>query len=257
MVDIHTHILPGIDDGSISMEQSMIMAEQAYRSGTTAIVASSHSNQIGRFENFEGPEFRNQYKEFVTALKQEGIPLKVARGMEIFTFDPDDTLDKIQNGMLIPLNRSSNYLIEFAFDENPWTMESIIQNILNAGYRPILAHPERYYCVQDNPNLLFEWRKIGAYAQINKGSILGRFGYECEKAADIFLSHHMADCIASDTHSHEFRTPDLKETYQLIERRYSEKYAKILLDSNPVRILMNYELLEAQPMTPYTPRKWY
>ena len=257
MVDIHSHILPGIDDGSVSMDQSLIMAEMAVESGTTVIAATSHSNQIGRFENFESREYRGLYRAFTAALKEEGIPLQVARGMEIFTFDSEDTVEKIRSRKLISLNKSNNYLIEFAFDENPWTIESILREMLDAGYQPIIAHPERYYCIQDNPNYLYEWRRMGAYAQMNKGSVTGRFGYECAKTAELILSHRMINCAASDTHSHEYRTPDLRETLSYLEKHYSSETARLLLEVNPTRILMNRRILEPEPPMPVERRRWY
>ena len=235
MIDIHTHILPGIDDGAESLDEAYEMALMAVRSGVKALVATPHSNQR---EDFLDDERKRQEKAFLKLeqiLLQEKVPLKLYQGMEIWS--SVDVVEKIKSGKLITLNQTPYALVEFAFDEEPWWIEAIIGELQGAGLVPVLAHPERYFCVQDEPNLLQEWRMQGALAQMNKGSILGRFGWEIERTAEILLRNHLFTCIASDAHHAYVRTTDMKELHYYLQRHYSLEEQNRLLRQNPLSIL--------------------
>ena len=148
MIDIHTHILPALDDGSDSMEESLEMAEMAVRGGTRIVAATPHCNVRGRFENYEDSGERLEvFRQFRKLLEEEGIPLRVAQGMEIYGVG--DIRALIQQRRLISLNHSGNYLIEFPFDMHPDEITDGLYMVFEAGGVPVLAHPERYYCVQD------------------------------------------------------------------------------------------------------------
>ena len=235
MVDIHTHILPEIDDGAESFDEAYEMALMAVRSGVKALVATPHSNQR---VNFLDDELKRQEKAFVELehiLFQEKVPLKLYRGMEIWS--SVDIVEKIKLGKLITLNQTPYVLIEFAFDEEPWWMDAIAAELQEAGLIPIVAHPERYFCIQDDPDHLYEWRKQGVLTQMNKGSILGRFGREVERTAEILLRNRLITCIASDAHHAYIRTTDMKELQHYLERHYSLPEQERLLKQNPLAIL--------------------
>ena len=152
MIDIHTHILPGLDDGSQTLSDSLEMAELALESGVDTIIATPHSNQLGRFENFDLVHLKHVFSRLQQALQEEGIPLTLHLGMEIFA--SEDLCEKIQAGALLSLNRSRYYLVEFAFDEAPEFIGDILDGMLSVGAIPVIAHPERYFCVQDYPSLI-------------------------------------------------------------------------------------------------------
>ena len=149
MIDIHTHILPGLDDGSQTLSDSLEMAELALESGVDTIIATPHSNQLGRFENFDLAHLKHVFSRLQQALQEEGIPLTLHLGMEIFA--SEDLCEKIQAGALLSLNRSRYYLVEFAFDEAPEFIGDILDGVLSVGAIPVIAHPERYFCVQNYP----------------------------------------------------------------------------------------------------------
>lgn len=237
MIDIHTHILPGLDDGAESLDDTLAMAEQAVRSGVDVLVATPHSNQEQQYQNYESPALQTLFQQAKDALVRENIPLKLVRGMEIFA--SDDIVEKIRAGRLLPLNHSRYYLVEFAFPEEPWYIHDTLADLLEHGYIPVIAHPERYTCVQDDPNLLFEWRQMGVLAQLNKGSVLGRFGPRPERAAQQLLNHQLVNCIASDAHRPYIRTPDMREIDAFLCRYYSEEYRDLLLEENPSRIVFD------------------
>ena len=236
MIDIHTHILPGVDDGSPNMETSLMMAEAAANSGVTVIAATCHSNQQN-LPNFESERLRQQFEDLRQEIVRESIPVELVRGMEIWGVGV--LRKKIQNGNLIPLNRSRFYLVEVPFDMEPEEIQKQMLEILALGKVPVLAHPERYYCVQERPNWVYEWRMLGVLAQMNKGSIFGRFGPKTEETAEVLLNHQMVTCIASDAHGVEYRTTDLGSSWDFLVRHYSAEYAELLLSRNPDLILKN------------------
>lgn len=240
MIDIHTHILPGTDDGADDYEESCIMAEMAVQSGVTALIATPHSNDEYGFLNEESGELRNKFEKLQQILNHEKIPLQIFRGMEIWA--STDIPEKIQTGRLLTLNQSRYVLTEFAFTEEPWWFGAVVQEITQAGMIPVIAHPERYACVQETPGLVFEWRQMGAYVQMNKGSILGRFGRNAARTAEQLLKKQMYSFIASDAHHHDIRTTDMNEISEYLKRHYEEDYARELLYQNPLCILQNREI---------------
>lgn len=235
MIDLHTHILPGIDDGAQDMMDALELAEIAAESGTEALVVTPHSNQTGRYENYNTKEFREIYFEFCKALEKECISLKVYPGMEIHV--TSDITEKIEKKSFVGLNHSRYYLVEFAFDEEPDEIRKGLKNILEAGKIPMIAHPERYYCVQDFPAMVYEWIQMGCRTQINRGSIFGKFGRSEERAADYMIENGLATCIASDAHGPYVRTTYMRDVKEYLLKYYGEDAAYWLLKGNPERII--------------------
>lgn len=240
MTDLHTHILPGLDDGAQTLEDSLAMAELALESGVTDLVATPHSNQSGRFENDDPFLLRQNLEWFQQILGKERLPLHVYLGMEIFS--SEDLCQKIQEGKLIGLNNSRYYLVEFPFDEEPEFIGDQLERMLNMGAIPLLAHPERYFCVQDSPVFVYDWLQMGCLTQINKGSILGRFGWRAEHAAHELLRFDLVTCMASDAHSPYRRTTYLREAYQILEEYYGEDTAYRLTVYQPGKILRSQHI---------------
>lgn len=256
MIDIHSHILPGVDDGAASLEESLMMAEMAVKSGVKVLVATPHSNQPGAFRNYDSREMRERYRQLKEAVKVEGIPLQLIRGMEIFA--TSELAEKVEKKQVIPLNRSRYYLIEFAFNASPHYIEDRITEMLEIGQIPVIAHPERYYCVQDDPNQLYHWRMLGALAQMNKGSVFGRFGARTEQAAEIILKHCLVNCIASDAHGVDFRTTDMREIRHFLDQHFPEEVCRLLLHVNPGCILKNKPLpRQAMPIPIEQKKHWF
>lgn len=241
MVDIHTHILPGIDDGAGDWEEAYRMAAIAADSGVDTLVCTHHANVPNLYQNYDSRYLDQLYLELRDRLRRGGFPLRVLRGMEIFS--TEDVLEKIAAGILLPLNYTNYYLIEFDFYESPEFMEDTIFGILDLGKRPVIAHPERYICLQDEPEILHFWMSRGALSQVNRGSLQGNFGEECEYAARTFMNHNMVTCLASDAHSSVERTTEMGRIYQQVSLEYSEDTAKRLLNDNPRRILRGERII--------------
>lgn len=240
MIDIHSHILPGIDDGAINTEEAIEMAIMAVESGVKYMVATPHSNVPGICDNYLNKQFIEHFKEFRNIIREMQIPLQLLPGMEIFATPELPQLLKAKK--VLPINGSKYFLTEFAFDEEFWFCSEILKECQSIGFIPIIAHPERYECIQDNPEYVAEWTKNGYAMQINKGSILGRFGRSAKRTADILLQRRMVTCVASDAHSSYRRTPHMGEIQEYLTYEYGQEYAKTLLRDNPLKILKSIKL---------------
>ena len=233
MIDLHTHILPGLDDGSPDLETSVLMAAVAAESGVTHLVATPHSNQRGAFENYASPALQVRFDCLCTAVHEAGIPLELSLGMEIF--GTGDVLQLLHDGRLLTLG-GGRYLL----------IERLLDALLADGYWPVVAHPERYYGLQRMPNYLFDWANRGIVLQVNKGSLFGRFGRGAQALAAAMLERGLVGCVASDAHGPDVRTPDLAGAWDYLAERCSEELARCLLEDNPGRILRSEPLPEGR-----------
>ena len=245
MIDIHSHILPGIDDGAPDMDTALAMAEMAVESGVTAIVATPHCNVPGRFENYWDFQLRRQYNEFQQALQAAEIPLTVFSGMEVF--GTPDTPGLLGKGKLTTLGGSRYLLIEFPFVGYARQATELLREIGAMGYRPVVAHPERYRFTQENPEILNLWLDLGCLMQLNKGSLLGRFGRTAQALALSMLNRGFAGAVASDAHASTVRTTWMLDIWDFLCDETSEDTARLLLEENPRRILGDGDIRMNEP----------
>lgn len=251
MIDIHTHIIPGIDDGASEIYDAVEMARMAVKSGTKAIVATPHCNIPGIYSNYFGSEYVKQYKKLAAALKEEKIPVKILPGME--AFGTEDLPELLVEGKIMPINQSRYVLVEFPFDTEPKYVRYLLKRLQEVGANPVIAHAERYEFVQDNPNVAYEWQRNGYAVQVNKGSFEGKFGNYARKTAYRMLSHNFISVVASDAHGYERRTPYMKDIYEELVEERTKDYMDILFKKNPHKICSNQplEVLEPIPFSRY------
>lgn len=240
MVDIHCHVLFGVDDGSADLNESIEMMRIAREGGTDSVFATLHCNIPGSVRNYWCEELSNRLKRLNTALLQEGIGVKVYSGQEIFA--TPETASLLNNGILITLNSSRYALIEFDFEEYSVEAYAILQSVVSCGYVPIVAHPERYGFVYEEEDAARRLKDIGCLLQINKGSLKGSFGTRARKNAYRLLDAELADFIASDAHGPYVRTPFLADARDAVADIYSEDYAELLFNVNPLCVLNNKEI---------------
>lgn len=234
MVDIHCHILPDFDDGSSGIEESLEMARMAYRSGVTDIAATSHF--MGTMEGLERlPLMRQRYTDLVLQIRKADIPIRLHPGAEILC--TPQTPELAQLGRLPTLGSGNYVLTEFFFDESFDFMDTMLADIAAEGYRIVVAHPERYGVVQHDPHRLHRWARLGYVLQLNKGSVLGAFGAGAKHTAYELLDQGLAHLFASDAHSYHSRTPHMSQIRQWAKEHCDGRYAQILLERNPRRIL--------------------
>lgn len=244
MLDIHCHILPGIDDGSPDLETSVKMARAAAKSGVDTIIATPHCNIPGAaFPNYQSEELSHKLQELSECIQSENIPLKILPGAEILA---TEELPELLRSRKLPTLADSQYLLtEFYFDESPSFMDRIFRQIRAQGLIPVIAHPERYDAVQENPMLAADWFEAGYIIQVNKGSILGSLGEGAELTARWLIERGLVHAVASDAHGARHRTADMSEIFNELLRISSSEYADILLELNPRRIAANQPVMEA------------
>ncbi len=240
MIDLHCHILPGLDDGAQTIEEALEMARLAADSGVEVLVATPHCRSGG------ARQVREAVLRLRKAVEEARIPLQIAAGMEIF--GTWDTLDLLKDGELLTLNGTRCPLVEFDFHGSGQEQTQILQALCQGGFHPIVAHPERYRYVQRDPGLLNLWYEMGCRFQINKGSLLGRFG-QTERALSLALvDRGFAAAVASDAHSPRYRTPWMSEVQTLLQEEFSPDTARWLLQTSPLAILKDQPPHQAVPV---------
>lgn len=248
MIDIHAHILPGVDDGSPSLESSLEMAALAVESSVRAIIATPHCNLPDELDQGGGLDAAGVQRHTDTlnsVLLHKEIALRIYPGMEIF--GTRQTAQRLQAGKLCTLAGSRYPLIEFPFVDFAEEATEILESVLRLGLRPIVAHPERYRYTQSHPQLLNLWMDMGCLLQVNRGSLLGRFGEREEELSHALVGRGFAAFVASDAHTPVVRTPWMRDVWELLSEEYSQKTAYALLEDNPARVLQNLDINIPEP----------
>ena len=240
MVDIHCHILPGFDDGSDNIEESLRMARIAAGGGTKAIIVTPHSNIPGSYQNYLDKEYVDTFKELKAKIKEANIPLEIYPGHEIFA--ADDFVEQIKKRKLLTLCDSDYPLVEFGFRERSESVYEKLQLLVAEGFTPIIAHPERYAFVAEDRSAPLRLKKIGCLLQVNKGSLKNKFGDNAYAISQSIIRHEVADFVASDAHSPYMRTPYLADAHEIISELHSPQYANLILSINPEKVLKNEKI---------------
>jgi len=238
MIDLHCHILPGIDDGAKTIDETLEMARIAVKEGIHHIIATPHYIQ---YSDYLGKQDVEKLVDEVNLIfRKEQIPLTVSAGHEVY-MTPD--LPKlVEQKEVSTLNNSQYILVEFPMNDIPMYAEDIFYELRLMGLTPILAHPERYPMIMENPNLLLKFLKLGVLCQTNVGSIRGFFGERVQKTAIQLIEHNMIHFIATDAHTPRNRAPKLQKALEEITKISGEK-AKELFIENPMKVYNN-EVIE-------------
>lgn len=240
MIDIHCHILPDFDDGAADLDESLGMARAAAASGVTGIVVTPHFR--GEPESLgQLPRLVEQYQLLREALRQERIPLQLHLGAEILCLP--QTIRLARQKMLPTISRTNYVLCEFLFGESPVFMNKLLCAIAAAGYRVVVAHPERYEAVQKDLRLVEHWFRQGYVLQLNKGSVLGSFGPGVQQTAEMMLENGFAHMLASDAHSTLYRTAEMGHLRSWVNAHYPPEYARVLMEENPDRLLRGEDMV--------------
>jgi protein-tyrosine phosphatase len=210
LIDLHCHILPGIDDGADTWEESMEMARISVAGGVKTAIATPH------FSRDLSPDFvKNLVKEFNERLSDANISLTVMPGMEIY-LDPEIP-NLLKTGHLQTIG-DKYLLIELPMNHLPLYTDEVLFRIMVMGYTVILAHPERNRQVIENPGLVFGWLQQGMLVQINSGSLLGNFGSEVRKTCETLLKANLVHFMGSDAHSSVRRKPELDKAEKVLKQ---------------------------------------
>ncbi len=237
MIDIHTHMLPNFDDGSSSLSETRELLTEASNSGVTDVICTPHYYRQGGFhEDYQGTEIA--YNQLCEQCKD--IPIKLHLGNEYFYYG-NSIMESIDNNDFHKLANSKYILFELDFRNY---MEDVVNEIYDctiSDLQPILAHPERYAYVQDNPNLVYDLCKEGCLMQVNAASILGLHGKEAMKAVFTLFEHNLVHFVASDAHNRNRRI-NLKAAYNVVKEKFGNDVANQVFVTNPKCVLNNQDI---------------
>lgn len=243
MIDIHCHILPNVDDGSESLEESIAMAKIAESEGITKIVNTSHCHFDFKYK--KGNELKLELEKFNQALKEENINIEVLLGNELYY--TSDLIERFNELDFFSMNNSKYILMEFSPINFPKNIEDVIYEIKIRGYIPIIAHAERYKQVQEDVNIVLDCIKEGALIQVNSSSILGKNGEKAEDTSKKLLDNNMVHFVATDAHSSNRRRPLIKDSYNYILKNYGKEVSEKLFIENPTAVIENRDISILNP----------
>ncbi|MCA0170381.1 tyrosine-protein phosphatase [Bacillus sp. RAR_GA_16] len=233
MIDIHSHILPGIDDGAKTLEDSLAMARQAYEQGITKIVASPH-NKNGTFDN-EYSTIVMGVKDLNEELQRTGIDVQVLPGQENRIYG--ELVDDLEGDELLTVNNNGVYmLIEFPSSHLPRYANKLLFDLQVKGIVPIIVHPERNREIMENPDKLYNLVKEGALSQLTGTSVSGKMGKKIQKFSLDLIKHDLTHFIASDAHNTTNRPFDLGEAFETVEKEFGSSY-RYALQENAVDMI--------------------
>ncbi|MGE7759118.1 tyrosine-protein phosphatase [Peribacillus sp. NPDC097895] len=228
MIDIHSHILPGVDDGAKHITESLAMAKLAVSEGIQTIIATPH-HKNGSFEN-DKFDIIEKVTELNEALKAESIDLEVLPGQETRIYG--DLLLDYQEEKILTLNDGGRYVfIELPSDHVPAYTERLIYEIQLKGLAPIIVHPERNQELLESPNHLYQLVKHGALTQITAKSIVGGFGKKTKKFALQLIEKNLTHYIASDAHNTKSRAFHMSQAFTEIEHKYGVDMRYLFMDN--------------------------
>jgi protein-tyrosine phosphatase len=246
MIDLHSHILYDIDDGAQTLAESLAMARMAAADGTRILVATPHSPGSSASRQYGRPLISARVDQLNAALAAEQIDLEIVTGTEI-CYDAD-IVGRLKRGELLTYGSTRSILLELARNTIPPMLENTLFNVQVAGYRVVLAHPERIVEVQHDPNRLLPLIERGVLMQITAAALLGEQGERLQTTAESLLTHGMAHILASDTHGLPPRRPPLLSAARdRAAALIGQAAAAALVTSNPAAVLRGQPLQLAPP----------
>lgn len=230
MIDIHSHIIPSVDDGFDNINEALDVIRKAKDSGITKIIATPHFLR-GTFENYKS-DILAKVSTLNNLLKVSNVKISVICGSEIMICP--DVIDLLKADKLCTLNNSRYILIEFPMDVRVHNILKTINDILVAGFIPIIVHPERYRYIQKNIKEAISYVESGALLQLNINSIIGDYGDEVKAAAVKLLKHNLIHLWGSDTHSfrHVYGSK-LEKCFNELKKIVGEDKFKQIVYTNP------------------------
>jgi protein-tyrosine phosphatase len=239
MVDIHCHILPGIDDGSDSWETTLEMCRIAADDGITHIVATPHANEEFMYS-------RNGHGKLLSELQARVPSLKFTLGCD-FHMSYENIEDALLDPAPFAIGDTKYILVEFNNFSPPQQMNTSMFRLRSGDLVPIVTHPERNPQLQRNLQTVVQWAASGAVIQVTAGAFLGKWGSTAQRAAEYLLAHRAVHVIATDAHETRRRKPKMAEARKAIARLTSDEIASQLAVSNPSAIVAGHTL-------PYAPK---
>lgn len=242
MIDIHSHILPGVDDGASTSEEAILIAQAAAEEGITTIIATPH-HQNGKYINGKQSILEN-VEALNTLLRNENIPLTILPGQE--TRIHGDLMNELETDVILPLNHTNYVFIELPSGHVPRYTEQMLFDIQLKGFTPIIVHPERNVEFIENPDLLYKLVNKGALTQITSSSITGHFGKNIKKFTLQLVEAQLTHFLASDVHSLKNRPFRLADGYKVLNKEFGTQ-AEFLFKENTELLVQNLTTYRMNP----------
>lgn len=235
MVDLHCHLLPGLDDGPATMEVSLAMAESAIADGITHVVATPHSSDKHLFDFARVRRLRDELQAKI------GDRLKIATGCD-FHFNPENLAALRNDAPSYCINQRDYLLIEFNEISIPPGVDQTLHQIQLDGVRPIITHPERNSILRTHSERLQKWVARGCFAQVTGGALTGGFGPTAQKVALQWIREGLIHFVASDAHNTQSRPLRLQPAYDVVMEQFGQAKAHALFQQNPLAAFEGREL---------------
>lgn len=233
IADIHCHVLPYVDDGAQHKQESMRLLKMQYKQGVRTICFTPHL----RHEMFDTPD-EEIIEQFARLKERVGA---LTKRMDFFLsreyFCDSQFIRKMEQGELLPMGNGNYILTEFSHGYTEQQIFDYINMILQNGYKPLVAHVERYPALKDSPEQIRDLIAMGAKIQMNAGSVIGKEGMRQAAWCRRLLKERLVHVIASDAHDGDTRPPQLEKCADYLERKYGSDYTKQLMRFNPLKIL--------------------
>ncbi len=233
MVDMHCHFLPGVDDGSSDMEQTIAMLQNAAEEGIEAIIATPH------YRNSHHCVSPEALQERIAAVREEakrrGISVSLYLGNEVFYFN--EIIEKLDAEEILTLNGTDRVLIEFAPSDDYKHIRNSLDMVTASGYVPILAHVERYECILNDYRRVNELKHMGVEIQINVPSIEGFVGRTVKKFCYELLNNQWVDYVGTDAHDDVKRIPKFRKCYRGLIKKFDPSYIEKIFYGNALEII--------------------
>lgn len=234
-IDIHSHILPGIDDGSQDFDASIQMLKQASADGIAQIILTPH-NKPAR-HNADPLIIESLLAELRKRMEDEGIAIKLHGGNELYY--RNGLAEEIMDGKALTLAGSNYVLTEFNPMEDYDYIRYGVYSLIAEGYHPILAHAERYSKINGKANRVEDLIEMGCYIQVNAGSVMGVLGFQTKFFVRRLLKEQLVHFVATDAHDTKERGSHIRECAFFIVKKYGEDYAREILYENPMHVIRN------------------
>lgn len=239
-VDIHCHILPGVDDGSQTPEETKAMLQKAWDEGIQIMVATPHYHKQRGKNDIE--LIKKQLLLTRKLAKEVNPKMQICLGMEIYY--GEDVPELLKEGRVVSIRKSRYILVEFSPGDEFQYILNAVRKLQMSGHTVIIAHIERYNCLRKDISNVEYLREMGAYLQVNTGSITGSYGRSVKKFLREVLKAHLVQLVGTDAHGSERRTPKMQEAYKEVVKRCGEEYADQIFGQNAKKVFRNEEIDE-------------
>lgn len=234
-IDIHTHILPGVDDGAKDMEQALNLVRMAYENGTRTIFLTPHYR--GKYKEKDAAQLRDIFTHFCQVVWRQFPDMRLYLGSEIHY--EMEAPERLAEGKILSLHNSEYCLLEFQTSASRSQVITGVSEMTRYGYTPIIAHAERYHIFQRDSSLTEEVLAMGALIQLNVESVMGKNGWTVKRYCDHVLKEQQVHFIASDAHDAVVRPPLLRKCWWMVYKKCGVEYANRLFFYNAMAVIKN------------------